>query len=271
MTIQMELEHTTLSDAFLVQLIHRLRDRGATAESLLTRVDQLLTASGKIAEGSVQDEQERQVAANATVRNIITSMRHMSDVDWSEIFERINLVDGVLAEGCAFGAMDFPTRNMYRSAIEELARGSKLSELEIARRAVQTGVQTELKLRKTPARPIRAIIFAQEAASKFETAIGFHPRPPSTFGRFYRALGISGYVGAGAIVAALLLALPIVAHADANADWILLGLLGTLGAVPALDAAVALVNQSVTNRFGATQLPGLELRDGVPELLRTLW
>ena len=89
-------------------------------------------------------------------------------------------------------------------------------------------------------------------------------------GRFYRALGISGYVGAGAIVAALLLALPIVAHADANADWILLGLLGTLGAVPALDAAVALVNQSVTNRFGATQLPGLELRDGVPESLRTL-
>ena len=89
-------------------------------------------------------------------------------------------------------------------------------------------------------------------------------------GRFYRALGISGYVGAGAIVAALLLALPIVAHADANADWILLGLLGTLGAVPALDAAVALVNQGVTNRFGATQLPGMELRDGVPESLRTL-
>ena len=29
--------------------------------------------------------------------------------------------------------MDFPTRNLYRAAIEELARGSKLTELEIAR------------------------------------------------------------------------------------------------------------------------------------------
>jgi cyclic beta-1,2-glucan synthetase len=271
MTIQMELERTALSDAFLVQLIHRLRDRGAAAESLLTRIDQLLKASGKIAEGPVRDEQERQIAANATVRNIITSMRHMSDVDWSEIFERINLVDGVLAEGCAFGAMDFPTRNMYRSAIEELARGSKLSELQIARRAVQTGVQAGIEASELdPRRTDPGYYLCAGGRVKFEIAIGFRPTPQVTLGRFYRALGIGGYVGAGAIVAALLLALPIVAHAEANADWILLGLLGTLGAVPALDAAVALVNQGVTHRFGATQLPGMELRNGVPESLRTL-
>ncbi|MBN9007548.1 MAG: hypothetical protein J0H40_19295 [Rhizobiales bacterium] len=68
----------------------------------------------------------------------------------------------------------------------------------------------------------------------------------------------------------LLLALPIIAHAEANADWILLGLFGTLSAVPALDAAVALVNQGVTQRFVATQLSGMELRDGVLKSLRTL-
>ena len=33
--------------------------------------------------------------------------------------------------------MDFPTRNLYRSAIEQLARGSALSELEIAGHALQ--------------------------------------------------------------------------------------------------------------------------------------
>ena len=105
---------------------------------------------------------------------------------------------------------------------------------------------------------------------EFETAIGFRTRPQVLVGRFYRSLGIGGYVGAGVIVAALLLALPILAHADANADWIWLGLLGTLGAIPALDAAVALVNQGIMSRFGATQLPGMELKDGVPQSLRTL-
>ena len=43
-----------------------------------------------------------------------------------------------------------------------------------------------------------------------------------------------------------------------------LGLLGVLGAIPAIDAAVALVNRGVTRGFGATLLPALELRGGVP-------
>ena len=47
-------------------------------------------------------------------------------------------------------------------------------------------------------------------------------------------------------------------------------MLAACGFVPAIDAAVALVNRSVTSRFGATILPALELRDGVPARLRTL-
>ena len=71
----------------------------------------------------MHDEHQRQGAANVTVRNIITSMRLISDVDWPELFERVSLVDDVLAAGSAFREMDFPTRNLYRNAIEELARG----------------------------------------------------------------------------------------------------------------------------------------------------
>ena len=93
-------------------------------------------------------------------------------------------------------------------------------------------------------------------------------RPAVRFGP--AAQRARGYIGAGAIVAALLLALPILFHAQARLSWIWLGLLGTLGAIPALDAAVALVNQGVTHRFGATLLPALELRKGVPKHLRTL-
>ena len=47
-------------------------------------------------------------------------------------------------------------------------------------------------------------------------------------------------------------------------------LLGALGAIPAIDAAVALVNRGVMRGFGATPLPALELRNGVPSHLRTL-
>jgi cyclic beta-1,2-glucan synthetase len=71
-----------------------------------------------------------------TVRNVITSMRLITDVDWTELFERVSLVDEVFKAENRFAEMDFPTRNLYRTAVEQLARGSRFTELEVADAAV---------------------------------------------------------------------------------------------------------------------------------------
>ena len=73
------------------------------------------------------------------MRNIITSLRLISDVDWKQLFERLSLVDVVLPPNSDFESMDFPTRTLYRSAVEELARGSNRTELDIASAAVRGG------------------------------------------------------------------------------------------------------------------------------------
>ena len=125
-----------LPDAFAVQLVHRLRDQDPRIMPALTWLDQRLAAQGTTADAVVRDEHQRQGAATVTVRNIITSMRMISDVDWTELFERMSFVDDALAGAGAFPEMDFSTRNLYRSAIEELARGSDCTEIEIAHRAV---------------------------------------------------------------------------------------------------------------------------------------
>ena len=77
-------------------------------------------------------------------------------------------------------------------------------------------------------------------------------------------------MSAVAVAAGVLLALPLFALAAVGLDGPWLILLGALGAIPAIDAAVALVNRGVTRGFGATLLPALALRDGVPSHLRTL-
>ena len=100
--------------------------------------------------------------------------------------------------------------------------------------------------------------------------MGFRPPFSTIVSRAYRALGVGGYAGAGALVALLLLGFPVFFHVEASVDWILLGVLGLLGSVPAIDSAVALVNQGLTRRFGVAQVPGLKLRDEVPANLRTL-
>ena len=82
----------------------------------LTWLDERLAAQGTTADEVVRDEHQRQGAATVTVRNIITSMRLISDVDWTELFERVSLVDDVLASGS-----DFP-RWISRRAISTAAR-----------------------------------------------------------------------------------------------------------------------------------------------------
>ena len=106
--------------------------------------------------------------------------------------------------------------------------------------------------------------------ARFEAAIGFKASAEGLAGTAYRALGIGGYVSAGAVVAAGLLAVPLSVAALSGVEWRWLLLLGVLGFVPAIDVAVALVNHIVTRGFRATLLPALELRGGIPADLRTL-
>jgi len=124
------------TNACAVQLLHRLRDQDPRIIPALTWLDECLARQGTTVEAVVRDEHQSQGAANVSVRNIITSLRLITDVDWTALFERMSLVDDVLAEGAGYRDMDFPTRNLYRSAIEELSRGSGRKEIDIARSAV---------------------------------------------------------------------------------------------------------------------------------------
>ncbi len=48
---------------------------------------------GTTADEAVRAEHQTQGAMNVTVRNVITSMRMISAVDWAEFFESVSLVE----------------------------------------------------------------------------------------------------------------------------------------------------------------------------------
>ncbi len=261
-----------LSEAFAVQLIHRLRDQDPTITPALTWLDQRLAAQRTSADIVVREIHRRQGATSVTVRNIITSLRLISDVDWKDLFEDVSLVDDALAADGGYKDMDFPSRNLYRTAIEELARGSDGSEREIAEGAVAAA------RRFHNAAP--ALHDARKAdpgyhligggREEFENTIGYRPRARKWRARLHRASGIGFYVGAIGAVAAGLLGAALVALAATGLGALPLVVLALLGAIPILDAAVALVNRAVGFGFHAHLLPAMELANGVPSHLRTL-
>src|SRR6202789_2003978 len=126
----------SLPAAFAVQLVLRLRDQDPTITPARRWLEERLTLQGTTADEIVHEEHQRQGTSNVTVRNIITSMRLLSDVDWPEFFESVSLVDELLRSDSGFAAMDFESRDLYRRAIEQMARGSKQAELAIARAAL---------------------------------------------------------------------------------------------------------------------------------------
>ncbi len=131
-----------ITPAFVVQLLQRLRDQDPRVTPALHWLEERLAAQRTSSDEIVRDEHQRQGASNVTVRNIITSMRLISDVDWPEFFESVSLVDDLLRSGSDFAAMDFPTRDLYRRGIERLARGSKLTELAVAGAALSAAKES---------------------------------------------------------------------------------------------------------------------------------
>ncbi len=223
-------------------------------------------------EAVVADEHQRQGAATVTVRNIITSMRSISDADWTLLFERMSEVDIALAEDPGFSAMDFATRNLYRSAVEALARHSPHSEIEVARLAVAAAKRDRPTTTGVEADRQRDTGYHLLAGGRraFESEIRFRPSLRNWVRRCGRGFGVGGYVVPIIIVAAALMAPPLMVLSASGVALPVLLLLGLLGFIPAIDAAVAVVNRGITQDFGATLLPALALRDGIPTELRTL-
>ena len=257
-------ERLPLPDAFAVQLVYRLRDQDPRITPALTWLDERLVMQGTTTETVVRDEHQMLGATSVTVRNIITSMRRISDVDWSDLVENVSLVDDLLSEGSGYREMDFRTRNLYRSAIEDLARHSPHTELDITRHSVQAAMAASGRRRD----PGYHLIAGGRRA--FETVVGYRPPLRSLAWRLNQTAGIGGYAAAVAATTAALLACPLALLASAGIGGLWICLLGLCGAIPAIDVAVAVVNRTAIWSFGARFLPALWLKDGIPAELRTL-
>jgi cyclic beta-1,2-glucan synthetase len=260
--------------AFTVQLVQRLRDQDPESTPALAWLDEQLAASGTSADELVRVELQNQAATNVTVRNVITSMRTMTALDWAEFFESLSVVDEALRAESDFGALDFATRDRYRHAIEELARGSGRSELEVTREVI--GHAKGAAATRPPDAPPRgraedpAFYLISNGLPLLEQAVGYRIPLKQRLLRAYVSWATPGYLGTIAIVTTLLLALPLLlAHAGGMAP-LALALLGLVALVPASDLAVALVNRSVAELLGPRPLPRLELHDGIPPSSRTL-
>ena len=155
----------------------------------------------------VRDEHQRQGASNVTVRNIITSMRLMSDVDWSEFFESVSLVDEALHARPTSPPWTSPPAICTAAPSRSWRAARRMTELEIARRVLRRAAApaaTEGARARSGLLP--DLRWPRQARARpSATARGCEPGRA----RHLRPWAPPDYVAAIAFTAALLLSLPL--------------------------------------------------------------
>lgn len=124
------------SPYFAVQLFDFLYEKGSAlipVQSWLERTFQ------KPMNDLMEQEKNRQAKDQISIGNAFGSLRQLALIDWKECFEGLSRVERTLRQDPAgiYPGMDFATRDRYRWAVEDLHRGSGLSEVQVAQHAVE--------------------------------------------------------------------------------------------------------------------------------------
>ncbi len=248
------------ASAYVVRLMELLRDQGPGAAPALERVAADLERHGVDSDALLRDEHRRQAASQLSIGNAVTSLRLLSALDWNAFFERSSRVEATLRDDPSgvYTRQDFLTRDRTRQAVERIAKGSGVEEVEVARRAVE---RARAGLARGAARGTVACCLLDNDARAFEAELGYRPEGRERLLRFVLDHPRLVYFGLIAVLTAALVA-PFAAMGTAAGPWMVaLAVLVLL--VPASEIAIGVVHHVLTLTLPPRVLPKLDFRDGI--------
>ncbi|OLP53975.1 protein ndvB [Rhizobium rhizosphaerae] len=267
-----DFEALAADNTFVAQLLYRLRDGSASEGVVMTWLEDLLDKRNSHIEDAIAAEQNRLASGNATMSNIIRSLRKIDDTDWAVWFESVSKVDEALRDGADYTALDFGSRNKYRTTIEKLAKRASASELEVTQTALRIVREEKLAYEAGTLKhePNVGELLVGSRKNVLEEAIGYDPSPLQKCIRFARSLNWLAIAGPNLIltVLAMVLVYGFVSPMDIPDGAKLIMLL--LFALPASEGAMGLFNTVVTLFVTPTRLSGYEFLEGIPPEARTL-
>ena len=256
--------------AFVTRLLQRARALGATASRLHDRLAAALESRGETIEDAIRANGQHEAAEQASVANLITSLRLIGTFDWSEFFESVSLVEQVLQRDPAavYSRMDFRSRDSYRHVIEELAAPTGEAQLLLALKVVERARRAHLASPDSRASHVGYHLIGK-GRRLLEQSIAWRPTLEQRTRRYAFALATPGYLGAVAVGIGMLTGLAVAYAMRHGWDGLSLIALAFLVAVPASEVTVQLLQWLITSIVPPSRLPRLEL-SAVPESARTM-
>src|SRR3989339_40679 len=262
-----------LSSAFVSELMYRLQGQNPALAFPVAWIRQQLSGAGLSIELMLQQESKDQATDQVSISNSIESLRFLDSFDWHEFVETVSIVERTLRDDPTdvYSKIDFATRDSYRHVVEGIAQYSPVSEVEVARAAVE--------LAKSG--------LAQEGRNSRIAHVGFYLIDKGLGQLKSRAnykrrsilvnvchLGISWpflfYFGHILAVTSIVTAIIMVrGYVFSVIDWVMI-LTGLLVLIGVSQFAVGLVNWLATICVKPKLLPKMDFSKGIPSEARTM-
>ena len=258
--------------SFVAELARRLQGQGPALALPLTWIEQRLSESGLTIEQLVQSESQQLAADQVSISNSIGSLRFLGAMDWREFVETMSVVEQILREDPdgVYGKMDFATRDRYRHVVEKIAKGSRLSESEVARKAIQLAREGAANKGSDDRAAHVGFYLIDKGLPQLERMAEVRRSASGALQRMGRRFPLFLYLGTITLITLTFTgSLLAKTHGSGLHDW-LLALTGILSLLCASHMAVALVNWLATLLAKPHVLPRMDFCEGIPPESRTL-
>jgi cyclic beta-1,2-glucan synthetase len=260
----------SLSRAFVTEFLRRMQEKSPPVKLAVSWIEERVVENGQAVEQLMQSESQYQATMQVSVGNCIGSLRFLDTMDWREFVEEQSVVEQTLRTDPAkvYMQMDFATRDLYRHAVERIARYSKKTELQVA--AIAIGL-ADKNTSHTDNRLSHVGFFLHGKGERIlERAVAFRIPIKSLLPRVARQFPLAFYLGS-IFALSLLVAIPLLKWVVVKGEsgWIF-GLLALLALICASQLGVSLVNWFSTIFVTPSPLPRLDFSEGVPSSDATL-
>jgi cyclic beta-1,2-glucan synthetase len=249
----------------VIQLLEQLPERGPTLRPAIQTLERQITERGWVLADVVRQEHQRQASNQVSIGNVITSMRLIANLDWVTWFEHVNQAEHVLRHDPAgvYERMHAESRDQYRHVVEELAKRTNISDVQVAELAIRRARQA-FDIDQDVRRGHVGYWLMAEGRQTLEQEVGYRPPlqrivqytmlrwPHSTY---FGLLTTFTLLGVGVLaVGCWLFGVPLAIAIALLVCWLL----------PASELAQSATNLLVTNVLPPRLLPRFDFKAGVP-------
>ncbi|WP_419823103.1 GH36-type glycosyl hydrolase domain-containing protein [Anoxybacterium hadale] len=286
-----------VNPSFVEHLFYRLRRSGRSYAGVLKYIDENLEKFHTSTEATAQKEHNVQAVHTVSMGNCIASLKYISSVNWSDIFESISFLEKILMQDPdgTYPQMDINSRNHYKVQIGSLARIHQVSELHIAQEAIELAKEAmheiaagqEERVVKSDRIPKEADQSKQRADMK-RCHVGWYlvgkglktledrQKGEKTFAEKLKQK-ITGSMGvlymsfiAGATLVTVCLAVFYAGKKLESASVYLVILTAVVVLIPASELAITVANWLICKVRKPAFFPRMELTSGIPEQFCTM-